>query len=154
MEFQDKAKLARRYFTKGTRGSSDVEFWKKTDDVPDWVEEMIHAAHTMGGGHFMLPDDWRYEQIVAALESFIHEDREEVISCLEADHATSDLTAWLASDNRRLELCDEATDEYGLEVDAGMMQRLQFGQLYEKSMVYNEVADFLENQEIEEELAS
>lgn len=137
-----KAKLARSFFIQDTREESKTQFWKTKDNAPDWLTELCHDAHTDG----MLPDDYCYEYIVDALDLIIdHEgDQDEAASSVEADCYTRDLLNWLASDLRRLDVCDEAKSEYGVE-DGDMVARISAGQLYERTQIFHSVWNSLDN---------
>ncbi len=138
-----KAKLARSFFIQDTREESKTQFWKTKDNAPDWLTELCHDAHTDG----MLPDDYCYEYIVDALDLIVdHEgDQDEAASHIEADCYTSDLLQWLASDLRRLNICDEAVGEYGTDASEGILPQISAGQMYERTQIFNSVYNSLDN---------
>jgi hypothetical protein len=130
------------------------ETWKRDgvtvylpkDDRPDWVQELCHHAHGD-----MLPDDWRYEFIVTALDVIAEADddadpdaiREQFQDECEADIYTHELTSWLGSRADRAGYCDEACEGYGLE-GGDTLQRIGLGQRAEKLEVFALVLEWLE----------
>jgi hypothetical protein len=138
MRIKDKAELARKYFHKATRTNGDT-FYCRTDDAPDWTEELVKECH----GNFW-PDDYRFDFIVEALDALADSDDPDDVY-LEEDTYTSDLLGWLASSVSRVSICDEAAGEYGVEAEADLLHRIALGQRYEKQEVLGLVRDFLES---------
>jgi hypothetical protein len=128
-----KAREALGYFEKALRRNG-VEFWRAKDGAPQWVTDLCFVAHARGA---MLPDDWRYEFIVQALNVL------DEGSDLEPDINMSDLCSWLASNVNRVAFVDEAREERGAE-SLGIVEQLQYGQLAEKQEVLDQVTAFLE----------
>lgn len=131
---QDAAATMRGFFHTFKRNENDRILWRTQDDTPEWVTELCHTAHGD-----MLPDDWRYEFIVDALDAITETDRDDT----EADQAdehlneyvyTSGLTAWLGSRADRYGYCDEAMAERGTEF-TGTIELLQIGIYAEQSEV-------------------
>ncbi|MEO6811041.1 MAG: hypothetical protein ABI353_18175 [Isosphaeraceae bacterium] len=121
---------ARSHFTSKTRNDGSA-FWScDHDTTPEWVQDMARAAHGE-----MFPDEWRYAFIVEALDLLEEDEDAEP----DADVCTSNLTAWLASRNDRLGYCDDAREEFAIREDATLFDRLQAGQLAERSEVHQAV---------------
>ena len=130
---------ARKHFEQITRDEQTI--WTRTDDAPEWVRDLCFAAHDAGD---MLPDDWRYEFIVAALDALEdHDDEDDARDSIEADIYTHDLTTWLASRVDRTGYVDDACEEYGTDAPQGIVERLQVGQLAEKREVFESVLSSL-----------
>lgn len=106
--------------------------------APEWMGNLVHAAHSD-----MLPDDYRYEFIVEALNAIIeYDDTDEARDSLEADIYTSDLTGWLHSRNDRINFVDESRSEWGADA-GGIIEDMQRGQLFEKYEVFGSVLQSL-----------
>lgn len=148
MDAQQVAKDAERYFetAKRTDGGS---FLRTKDGTPDWVTDLIREAHDG-----MLPDDWRYDCIHAALEAIADGDEEgNDFADAYVDVYTSDLHAWLASNNTRSSYVDDAITEMGRS-DRGIDGDIATGQYMEACEVFasvlqscEEIADELTDQE-------
>lgn len=137
MEIKELAAQARAYFETAQRTNGD-HFWKCKDDAPEWVEALCLHAH-----EGMPPDDHRYEFIVDSLD-LIRDDEEFDDQAMA--HATGELTAWLASNNNRLEYCDTVMGNI-IENNRGELSTfaiLQAAHHDEYREVYNLVAQFLE----------
>jgi len=149
----DKATLALTFFEKSTRGDG-TEYWNRKDGSPAWVQELAFAAHQDGTDGGMLPDDYRYEFLVDALNGFAeNEDADDYQPSEDVSVYTHDLTAWLASRNDRLGYCDEAASEYGFPNGSGTgsptFNLLVMGQTAEREEVANNVRSFLESLDLE-----
>jgi len=126
-------------FESATRPGTGETFRKLRDGTPEWTTTVCRSAHD--DGH-MLPDDWRYvfiEQAVDALAE--HEDTDEALGRLEPDIYTSDLTAWLHSQNSRVYYLGEAMNECGSFRDG--FQLLATAQMIEKKEVFQQVVTAL-----------
>jgi hypothetical protein len=133
---QSFAIVARSYFVQHERSEGDT-IWTLHDDRPEWVRDLCHAAHDAGG---MLPDDWRYQFIVEALDAIEgHDDEGEARDSIEADAYTSDLCRWLASRADRTGYVDDACEEWGDDAPAGIVDRIMMGQFMEKREVFDSV---------------
>jgi hypothetical protein len=118
-----------------TDGSTFITY----DDVPQWVNDMAHAAH-----NDMAPDDWKFAFIVEALDALAeNEDADEVR--LEADIYTHELLKWLSSNLQRPGYCDEAMQEFGGEF-TDTVALISLGQYHEKNEVLGIVRSALEAQ--------
>lgn len=134
---QTTAAEARSWFHQHQRSENDT-IWTLKDGRPQWVQDMAFAAHDSGD---MLPDDWRYEFIVDALDALEeNEDPDDI--ALEADIHTSDLCRWLGSRADRTGYCDEAMEEFGGDFK-DTVSLLQLGQWHEKREVLDSVRSFL-----------
>lgn len=136
--------------TTGTRDDG-TEYVHCIDGTPDWVTDMIHAAH----GH-MLPDDWRYRMVQRTLYAII-----EAGGDLDAAEYpvppiyTHELLGWLSSYGDRPAYVDEAVQENGYPGD--ILEAVRQGWCAEMLEVFDSVrssieerAEKLEEQEAEE----
>jgi hypothetical protein len=143
------ARKAAAWFTTTTRGDETITVLK--DDAPEWVSDLVFAAH----GSDFLPDDWRYEKIGEALDFIADSDDPEDGYGEFADGAvdvyTHDRLAWLSSNLNRPAYCDEAVEELGSE-SSDIIERIGLGQYYEANEIYGLVLRALE-ETIEEETA-
>jgi hypothetical protein len=119
-----------------------TQYVARTDNAPEWVETLCYSAHGD-----MLPDDWRYQCIYAALEAIADEydedDGSHTFAESHVDVYTSALTEWLGSHLHRPGYCDDATEEYGPGIDGGIMATIARGQYAEAEEVYGLVLDAL-----------
>lgn len=99
----------------------------------------------------MLPDDWKYEYIVDALDALVeHEDTDEARDALpESDVYHSDLLRWVSSHLERAGYVDEFTEE--MEERMEMFASMQGGQRKEREEVFGLVLSYLEGMEDEDE---
>ena len=139
------AEEARTSFEIASRENGD-KFWRKKEDAPEWVYVMSLDAHKG-----MLPDDWRYQFIVNALDSFSEcagEDWDDVIA-ERADSDTSvyniELLDWLGSHGDRAGYVDEASKERDFIAEPGIMHRIMLGQYAERTEVYQSVRRSIED---------
>lgn len=123
-------------------------FVRLKDGSPEWVRDLVHAAH----GDDFLPDDYRYKWTMEACEFIADADDPEDAGSDFADLAvnvyTSDRLQWLASNLQRPGYCDEAMREYGsTEVGAfsGIVDLIGLGQYAEAYEVYGLVLRALED---------
>lgn len=139
------AKLAAAFETRNR--DNGAEFVTLRDGAPEWMTEVIHAAHGD-----MLPDDWRYAAIKSLAEdisdaSDVEDERHEIVDG-NVEIYTSRLTGWLASDIRRINYCDEAAEEYyggaPSREDGGLIKLLQIGQYRELDEVFGLMLSALE----------
>lgn len=138
----DIAKEARDYFEQAKRDNGD-SYWRIMRGAPEWIQDMAREAHGD-----MLPDDYRYEYIVDALDMLSDYEGTEPSEAaqIESDIYTSDLAQWLASHSDRCWYCDEAVTEYGLAQSTPIVERMQSGQLMERSEVFDSVLSSLQAQ--------
>ncbi len=109
------------------------------DGSPKWVTEMCHEAHGD-----MLPDDYKYDFIVEALDALAnYEDPDDIDSEIEADPYTHDRYKWLSSNLARSVYVDEAVENMG-HSDQGITGEIGMGQYQEKCEVLGIVRRFLE----------
>jgi len=139
MNILDRAIAARREFVKKTKSEGE-SFWTLSDSAPDWVENLVKHAHDG-----MLPDDWKYEFIVDALDLIIDGEGATQDLQLDADIYTNKLLQWLSSSNYRVEYCNEAAEELGATV-GDLIQNISIGQYKEKNEVLQRVIDSLESE--------
>lgn len=150
---QDLAGEAARCFETATRepvGDTPERFVRVKDGSPEWVTELIRAAHGVDadGSPSMLPDDWRYKVASFAVEMIAESDdiedaRAEFADAM-VDAYTFDRIAWLGSNLRRAGYVDEAVDEFGPPDQDGIIERIGLGQYAEASEVYDLVVAALE----------
>jgi hypothetical protein len=138
---QELAKYIRTQFQLKKRDSGE-SFYSVKDDSKDkeWIQDMCHEAHGS-----MMPDDYKYQFIVDALNAIEeYDDENESRDSLEADVYTSNLTAWLASHLERMEYVNDAVNEYGMS-DFNLIQAMQFGQMREMYEVFDSVLSSLQD---------
>jgi hypothetical protein len=117
--------------------------WFHKDGAPSWITDLCRAAHDTGGGDLMLPDDYRYEYLVDALD-YLAEGHDPDDYWPDADVYNSDLLAWLGSHLGRAGYVDEARKEglFGRETDT--YAQIGAGQVQEKREVFGLVLTFLQ----------
>lgn len=118
------------------------------DGAPRWLQDLVYKAH----GN-MLPDDWRYATIRAALGFISDSDLESADDAHDANGEFSDGNvdtfnsarfAWLASHLTRAGYCDDAAGEFGYTVESdGITGLIGLGQYAESGEVYSIVVDGL-----------
>lgn len=131
-----------RAFEKRERTNGD-EFWALKDGSPEWMTDVCHKAHDDSD---MMPDDWRYQFIVEAVNAISEhegddEDIAEAVNTIEADVYTSRLTGWLHSRVSRIEWMDQASEAYG-KFDT-ISDHLQMAQSMEKEETFFQVLEAL-----------
>lgn len=133
---QDIAREARSYYILDTRNNG-FKFWA-APDCPKWIHDMNMHAHEE-----MMPDDYRYEFIVDALEAlmeFADEDYpEEYLREEYRDHA---LIEWLGSHAARPGYVDESGTEIGY---SDIMASILAGYHREQIEVLDLVRGYLED---------
>jgi hypothetical protein len=136
-----RAQEARDWFETATR-PDDSRYWRKKHECPEWIEEMVHAAHDDGD---MLPDDYRYEYIVNALD-LLADGVDPAEPEIEADPYTHDLTEWMGSHSWRREYVNDAIKDLDIkDINHAMME----GQVAEKTEIFHAVVRALEEREDE-----
>lgn len=138
---QDAATEAAKWF--GTRRRDDGEqYVTLRDAAPEWVRELVYAAHGE-----MLPDDWRYATIDAAVQYIAETDEPDAgeFADTAVDTYNADRLKWLASSLERAGYCDQAADELGLTAGS-IMERIGWGQYEEACEVFNLTLSALERQ--------
>jgi hypothetical protein len=137
-----------RWFEQATRPNGGESYTRLKDGHPDWLKELVYAAH--GNGEF-LPDDWRYEVIQDALERLSDAEGEDLDDLAhefadDVDVYTGELNAWLSSDLRRQGYCDAAAEDGLVAADASLVQRIMAGQYTERLEVFAAVREALEEE--------
>lgn len=143
-QLTDERSLAGRMAARFTQRhrASGVPFITLTDAAEEWMTDVVHEAHDD-----MLPDDWRYDAIAAAVEFIADtpdwDDRRDEWADGMVDDSVYGLLEWVASHGNRLALVQEARDEYG---DAGesLYYELARAQFMEAREVLDLVARALE----------
>ena len=137
---QEAAREAGEFFTTKQREGGESYVTLK-DARPDWVYEMVREAHGE-----MLPDDWRYATIEAALEFIAENDDADggEFADLNVDTYNGDRFAWLASHIDRQGYVNEGTDELG-HSDQGISGDIGIGQYVEGREVFESVRQSLED---------
>ena len=107
------AREAGTYLVRKTRDNGD-DYYHLSDDAPEWVRDMVYAAHDG-----MMPDDYRYMFVARALDRI---DEADDVNDIMIDDPfstdTSDLTAWLESNARRIAYFDDILTDYRYTDDA------------------------------------
>lgn len=149
MTIQELAQEWLDWFEVGKRDDGKTFFYLK-DGAPEELHKMVRKVHGD-----MLPDDYKYEYIVGALEAIAdydgdEDDIEELADELEADCYDSDLLDWLNSHSIRIWYVDKAVEEMGH--GGGIMEDIAMGQVEEKREVFFTVLeDLRENLEEDDE---
>jgi len=131
------AEEALNYFHKDVRTSGE-DFYK-TENEPQWVNDMIHEAHGD-----MLPDDWKYTFVWEALNHITELDDLDDGPELEPDAYNNERLAWLSSNLTRASYVDEAMEEFGAGwPEQGVMEAVGLGQLREKEEVFFSILNSL-----------
>lgn len=136
MNIQELADYAEQFFEQKTRPDG-TRFWTLKDRHPTWLKDLVFKAH-----EDMLPDDYKYEYVVDALEALSEGDDPDSPRD-EADVYNSDLLKWLSSHGERSGFVDEATKEFGHHPDLGIMGDIMYGQSAEKEQVWYSVVGSL-----------
>ena len=128
--------------TRGDTGRDEDRYTRVRDGAPEWVTELVYAAH----GDF-FPDDWRYDAIRSALSAIHDDDLSEDDAGEWADTNVDAYTgarlAWLASNLNRAFYCDDAVEELG-SPETGIIDRIGLGQYAESEEVFQLVYRALE----------
>ncbi len=126
------------WFEEIKRDDETISYCCKTE-APVELHELIREVHGD-----MLPDDYKYEFIVDALEmiaDYDGDDIEELAYDIEADYYDNDLLNWLNSHSIRSWYVDEAVKDVGH--GDGIMQDIALGQVAEKREVFDIVFNAL-----------
>lgn len=127
-------------FETAVRPTSGEKFRTLKDDAPAWMTIVCHMAHDNAN---ILPDDWRYQFIVQAVDALAdHEDSDEARNSLKPDIYTSELTGWLHSLCSRVHYLGKAFDECG--TFPGSVKLLAAAQLQEKHETFQQVLHALQ----------
>lgn len=124
-------------------GDEDSSFVRTRDGRPEWVTGLIHDAHGD-----MLPDDWRYRTIWAALDWIAEgndSDDPGDFADAQVDVYTGARLNWLNSHPYRAGYCNEAADQFGDVTD--IIDIIGQGQYLEASEVFGSVLAALEARE-------
>jgi hypothetical protein len=115
------------------------------DGSPEWMKDVAHEGHGD-----MLPDDWRYRMVEAAVDAISESDGNEDDSGEAADAFipiyTVDRLNWLASHTSRLSYCDEAAADGICAKDAEMSDRIAAGIYVEFQEAYGAVLEALKGE--------
>ena len=123
----------------------DGYFYIRKDDAPEWVVEIVREAHDNGDYFTMLPDDYKYQFVVDALEALADsDDVDNARSIMHdgVDITTSRLLHWVQSHGYRKVYADDHIQEFNPEtLDAILM-----GAKYmERDEVFQIVLSAIEN---------
>lgn len=151
MSVKDRAALVQDHLIQKTRSNGESYLYLK-DVSPQWMKDLIRAAHTdPSSGDCMPPDDWRYkfiDNIIGRMAESSGDDEridEEVRDCLEADIYTNDLFSWISSNITRLDYCNELLEELqdeGVRINY-IHELIMDAQLREQYEVYDSIKGFL-----------
>ena len=139
-DIQTVASEAYKWFESRTRDNGE-RFTCLRDNAPEWLSDLVRTAHGD-----MLPDDWRYTCIQAAIEHVADCGDEDPHDFADAyvDVYTTDRFRWLASNLDRQGYVDEATRELG-QADS-IVDAIGQGQYVEAQEVYASVYEALSDQ--------
>jgi hypothetical protein len=132
---------ARSWFEYRKRRPDREEAWFHKDGAPAWITDLCRAAHDQGG-ELMLPDDYRYEYVVDALDH-LAEGGDPSDYAPEADIYYSELSAWFGSRVSRAGFVDEAARDWEPS-EPDVYAQIAAGQVREKEEVFGLVLRFLE----------
>ena len=128
--------FAQAFTLKTNQDGTDVYVRKEQAD--DELDDLIHDAHDD-----MLPDDFRYQFIVEALQALAdHDDTDDAQLSIEPDIYNHELTAWLHSNASRTDYLTQVQQDCGPIEDG--FELLATAQLYEKYEVFHSVLASLE----------
>lgn len=133
---------ARSFFQEAQRHDGS-NYWRTADDAPEWMDGLALAAHDFVE---MLPNDWRYQFIVDALDVLTDiGDGDEYHEHIDSDVSvySSELCKWLGSHSSRAGYVDSATAEYGRSDSDGIINDMMRGQYMEREEVFHAVRAFL-----------
>lgn len=139
-------------------GVEPETFVRVREGSPAWVGDLVREAHRdSSGAPAMLPDDWRYRTIEAALEYIGElglevEPQEESYDFADAtvDVYNAARLEWLGSKLWRAGYCDQARDN---GAEGGVFELIGAGQYEEAREVYELVLEQLEARRDELEAA-
>lgn len=135
------AQKALGYFEEKIRDDRVVFVY--TPKTPKWLKDIIFKAHSN-----FAPEDYKYKYIYEMIELIANIDEDGDYNCpeIETDIYTSDLTAWLNSNTRRVYYLTNALEE--CEIKDGF-QLLSIAQAMEKEEIYflvlNGLRDIINN---------
>lgn len=126
------------------RDNGDV-YRRLADHAPDWIGNLVYAAHDDGQ---FLPDDWRYDTIVAALEYMSEPacdfDAEEFADSQVDTYYRSQLDWIAAAPSQRADYCAEEFNESGAsDLSSPVWDLLGLGQYREARTVFETIEAFL-----------
>lgn len=126
----------------GPREDGD-RYWRVKDGSPAWVTDLVLTGHRTYHD-LMLPDDWRYACIGAALEYIANHDGDAgddvgPFADDQIDVYNGARLLWLASSLSRASYCDEAAEEGLVDADATMFDRIGAGQYLEAVEIFGHV---------------
>lgn len=150
MTLQELAKEVRSEFSLDTR-TDGAEFWKRESIADDWIQELCHTAHGE-----MLPDDFRYEFIVDALDALSEEeDEDDARDALPEEIYTHKLIQYMASNAYRIEATEEALHEAiaSGDITPGIGTAISRAMCEEQTEVFYSVLSSLQERLDEEESA-
>jgi hypothetical protein len=141
---QEAAADMRARFTLKTRASDDSRYWTHANQDDEQSRSLALYAHDNGS---MLPNDWRYQFIVDALDILAEYEDDEYFSAVDLDTDTqwSTLADWLQSAPVRGSYVDDAIADGGYPADMGIWTAIAMGQLREREEVLGMVKSWLES---------
>jgi hypothetical protein len=136
------AEEARSWFEYRKRRPDREDAWFHKDGAPAWITDLCRAAHD-AGSELMLPDDYRYEYVIDALDH-LAEGGDPSDYAPEADIHYSELAAWFGSRVSRSGYVDDAREEGLFGPDTDIYAQIAAGQVREREEVFGLVLRFLE----------
>ena len=139
-DIQKKATEFLTWFECKTRDNGE-KFLTMKDGHPEIVQDLVRKAHCG-----MLPDDYKYDYVVDALEAILaYDNPDDITSEMEPDAYNSELLKWLGSNMERAGYVEEAIKEFGVSAhEFDLFRAIGMGQYSEKCEVFNIVRNFLE----------
>jgi hypothetical protein len=129
-----------------TRDNGETYYCAK-DNAPYYISDLCHEAH-----NDMMPDDYRYEYLVEALEHIDSTldpladnlDDIEAHDACEPDCMSHDLLRWVSSNLSRMGYCDDVLYEYQLDQLSDVLIQAQQAERVE---VMQAVINWIESQQ-------
>jgi hypothetical protein len=139
----DLAREAAGWFQRITRPGEPTKIATLKDGAPEWVRELIYAAHGGDGGY--LPDDWTYQATWDALEHLADNDGpddDHDFADNRTDTYTIDRLEWFRTYPRAVDYVNQARSDFGPGAD--VTDEIGTGQYLALSDLYQTVRSCLE----------
>lgn len=147
MEIQEIARIARKSMERVDTGV--YPYWRMMEDAPEWLENICFVAHDSE-----LPDNFKYECIVDALEAIAEEGDDYTDALPDPDCLYVNLFQWIERGQVSVAYVDDVLSEFGADV-GGFYSLIQYAQQREReevaNLVYHELEKVLEDMLEDEE---